>query len=290
MRRFFVSSDIHGFFDEWQASLQEAGFEKENPDHVLIVLGDIFDRGEKPREVLSFLKSLPPERRILVWGNHEDLFLELAFRRAPYDYDISNGTYGTVKSFFDGNYDEMIENFRKENPYPINDPEAYPAWRAKNTSFFNATEEMLYNGPGVNEAIEFLTSKDWVYYYETEHYIFVHSFIPLIEVDGEEQYEPRWRNANHKKWKEATWGCPWMKYKNGLFEPEEKNGKTLVVGHWHTSDFYNNLDYLNEPEKKLTIRENPIYRSPKFPGLIGLDACTALTHKVNVLVLNEDEL
>lgn len=65
----------------------------------------------------------------------------------------------------------------------------------------------------------------------------------------------------------------------------------LVCGHWHTSQFYNDLLYKDEPDKQLNIHtQNPIFQSEKYPGLIGLDACTVLTRKVNVLVINEEDL
>ena len=31
--KYFVSSDIHGFFDEWQSALNEKGFDLNNPEH-----------------------------------------------------------------------------------------------------------------------------------------------------------------------------------------------------------------------------------------------------------------
>jgi hypothetical protein len=39
----------------------------------------------------------------------------------------------------------------------------------------------------------------------------------------------------------------------------------------------------------MNLDTNPIYKSNKY-DIIGLDACTVLSHKVNILVLNEDEL
>ena len=96
-------------------------------------------------------------------------------------------------------------------------------------------------------------------------------------------YDANWRDASHKDFENATWGCPWKLAKAGL----NKTGKTIVCGHWHTSDFFNNL-------KKLKVKynlyeNNPIFISKRYK-LIGLDACTAATNKINVLVLNEDEL
>ena len=76
------------------------------------------------------------------------------------------------------------------------------------------------------------------------------------------------------------WGCPWKKEKEGL----NQTGKTIVCGHWHTSDFFNNLLGENRP-----ITDNPIFKSDKY-NLIGLDTCTVVTYKVNMLVLDEEEL
>ena len=47
MKKYFVCSDIHGFYKEWMSSLDEVGFDINNNEHILIVLGDIFDRGRE---------------------------------------------------------------------------------------------------------------------------------------------------------------------------------------------------------------------------------------------------
>ena len=45
--KYFVSSDIHGFFDEWQNALTDKGFDLNNPEHKIILCGDLFDRGSQ---------------------------------------------------------------------------------------------------------------------------------------------------------------------------------------------------------------------------------------------------
>lgn len=290
MKTYFVCADIHGFYDEWMDDLSFAKFDVKNPDHILIVLGDIFDRGPRPDKVLQFLLDLPRERRILIRGNHERLLLDLVFRRSPFSYDISNGTYDTLQAFCVEDVNSQIEAFQEAHPYPVGQPNLIPSWREKNRLFFDCIEDILYKNEAINKVVDFLTSDDWVYYFETPHYIFVHAFIPLIQGAERDFYDPNWREASESRWNDATWLCPWSKYKDGCFEEEEKKGKKLVVGHWHTSDFYNNLDYKGMPEMRLPQRINPIYRSEKYPGLIGLDACTVLSHRVNVLVIREDEL
>ena len=91
-QRFVVISDVHGFYDEMITALNEVNFNPETD--FLISLGDNFDRGPKNKKVMDYLMAL--ERKVLVRGNHEDLFEDLCHRRYPYQYDVSNGTYDAV--------------------------------------------------------------------------------------------------------------------------------------------------------------------------------------------------
>ena len=58
-------------------SLTDAGFDVNNENHILVILGDIFDRGTEPIQMYNFLKEFPRDRRILIRGNHEYLLKEL---------------------------------------------------------------------------------------------------------------------------------------------------------------------------------------------------------------------
>ena len=149
----------------------------------------------------------------------------------------------------------------------------------------------IYEGK-IKEILDWIYSDEWVNYYETNDYIFVHSWIPVEEhIDfnkslacgmiiktGVDTYREDWRNATQTEWEDAMWPCPWKRAKEGL----NKTGKTIVCGHWHTSDFYNNL---TKQEKK-DINHNPIFKSKRYK-LIGLDTCTVVTHKVNVFIFEE---
>ena len=288
MKTYFVSSDIHGFFKEWQNALKDAGFDINNNEHILILLGDLFDRGKEPWEIYTFIKSLPNERTILIKGNHEYLLLELVKRRFPFHNDYSNGTYYTLISLYK---DPVLEQRKwiDDNLGKYDRDELFD----KSREIIRKTESELYCNEKIKEIVEWINSPRWMNYYELGKYIFVHSFIPLVGITGvysDEKYGkyyPGWRDeTSDAMWEAATWGCPYRHYLLGHFKEEEEKGKILVCGHWHTSDFYNNLLYENEPEKILDIKKsNPIFVSDKYPGLIGIDACTALTKKVNVLVL-----
>ena len=294
MKKYFVCSDIHGFYDEWLISLKKAGFDRENPKHILIILGDLFDRGDKPWEVYQYIISLPEDRVILVKGNHEYLLLELVRRKCALSHDEHNGTYGTLLSLYKDPMEEQTkwihinqEKYRKEN-----NPNLY----SDSNCIYDEVEKKLYDNDKINQIVEWIKSPRWINYYELGKYIFVHSFIPLKGIDNIYKiekagiYYPNWRKENNQiLWEMATWGCPYRRYLDGSFDEELKNGKVLVCGHWHTSDFYNVLEYGGR--KKIDIRiENPIYKSDKHPGIIALDACTALTGKVNILIIDESEI
>jgi serine/threonine protein phosphatase 1 len=120
-----------------------------------------------------------------------------------------------------------------------------------------------------------------VNYVELKQHIIVHSFVPLKNLDGLPMYytrnrkfaiDPDWRYAHASSWEEARWGNPFQLAAQG-FLPE----KTLVFGHWSTYD-QRPRDYEGED------LFDPIYGD----GYIGIDATTALSGKVNVLIL-EDE-
>lgn len=40
----FVSSDIHSFYDEWQKALVDSGFDNSNNMHGIIVCGDLLPK------------------------------------------------------------------------------------------------------------------------------------------------------------------------------------------------------------------------------------------------------
>jgi hypothetical protein len=131
-----------------------------------------------------------------------------------------------------------------------------------------------------------------IYYFETKNYIFVHSWIPCkakynYDIDSSKpwylydktyEYRKDWRAANEAEWEEARWGNPFKFAKEGL----NKTGKTIVFGHWHTS--WPRAYYEGQPE----FGEGADFRPYFGDDIIGLDACTAHTGKVNVLVIEDD--
>lgn len=251
MPKFFVISDIHSYFDEMKKALDDTGFDPNNEDHWLVSCGDEWDRGTKPVEVMKYLCGLP--RKIIVRGNHTDLFVECCERGYPEYHDYSNGTVDTI-----------------ERIGIIDDTE----W------FETACNKAL--------ARTHIFLEEMVDYFETKNYIFVHGWIPLLCDDSLPKhytrgrlfkFNPEWRTASKYEWEQARWHNGMQMAARG-FKPD----KTVVCGHWHCS--YGHMTKDGTPEFGDGANFEPFYGD----GVIAIDRCTAYTGEVNVLVLEDEFL
>ena len=239
--KYFVSADIHGFFNEWQAALQEKGFDINNPEHKIIICGDMFDRGKQPKQIIEFILA-NKDKVILIRGNHEDLMQEMIERNSTTYGDLINGTAYTV-------VDLCSE------------------WQV---SEFNLPK--IAKETGLQEVLDMCID-----YYETEHYIFVHGWIPIIE--NRYLYDSEWRKARKERWQKARWLNPVEMYR---YEIYEKN-KTVVCGHWHCSALWHEQN--SDKYEEFGEKEN--FEPFITKNMIALDTCTVHTKKVNVVVLED---
>lgn len=260
MPKFFVCSDIHSAYTPWIEALNKAGFDENNPEHKIIVCGDLFDRMDESLQVYDFVKDmLEKDKLIYVLGNHESLMEECILRGYAASHDWHNGT---AKSIID------------------------LAPHAKN--FYDACAV-------VHEKMKPLWAKA-INYFETKNYIFVHGWIPLTCKDNflvyytkyrKFEFNPDWRNAHCSEWEQARWLNGIDMARKGFVEPD----KTVVCGHWHCSyghmmdDMAKNglFDCIDE------FGETAIWEPYYGNGIIAIDRCTAYTGEVNILVI-EDEL
>lgn len=268
--KLFVASDLHSYFTIFHNELKAKGFEENNPDHLLIICGDVFDRGSESVQMYEYLNSLT--NVILVRGNHEDLLEEMLIRGYGESHDISNGTTRTVSDLLD------LTGTNPDNIYDI----------------CKEVKKIVY---------PFLDK--YVTYFETKNYIFVHGWIPCDAWDHSVNkpwyqrnrllvYNPDWRNSNDAEWYSARWvnGIS-AGYKNHITEP----GKTIVCGHWHCSTGH----YLKAVGDAINKNQDPwcvpvsefgpdaIWEPFVAEGIMAIDRCTAHTGQCNVVVL-EDEL
>ena len=241
MNKYFVVSDIHGFYNEMITALVEAGFDYDDERHVFICCGDLFDRGPDALKCLRFVNKLPDERKILIRGNHEDLLMDLLNRGYYEWYDYHNRTDDTVRQL------SVLEN-----------DDSYVYFDIKNNIELKQYYNSLHN------------------YYEMGNYIFVHGYIPVIDNGSCPEYRPDWRNASYREFGDAAWLNGYEMYSCGIKE----TGKTIVCGHFHTSYGHHFL-HGDGPEFGEGMNSNIFYED----GFIGLDACTVITGRVNVLVI-----
>ena len=90
-KTYFIISDIHGHYNEMIDSLKLNNYDKNNNTHHLLVLGDMFDRGNQSKEVLEYMYKLKLENKVsIVLGNHESFLIE----------------------FLDGNYSRALFNMK----------------------------------------------------------------------------------------------------------------------------------------------------------------------------------
>ena len=286
MKKYFVASDIHSFFSIFKKALDNNGWDINNSEHILIVLGDIFDRGDDTLKLYQFLRAIPKERRILIRGNHEYLLKALVNRQKFYDHDISNGTLASLLQLNNFWYDNFsIKYFLYAEPN---------GW----DHIYDCLNK-CWNSKITKECLDWMFGDEWVDYYELGNYIFTHAFIPVDlganpdlfrPIYADLHYIPNWRTADKKAFEEATWGCPWKLFDAGLFDEEIKNNKILVCGHWHASEFHTHYEatehFINIAD---SLKEIPDYTPYIGDNLIALDACTAVSGKVNIIILEEQE-
>ena len=281
--KYFIVSDVHSFCSELKSALWKAGFNKRNKDHTLIVCGDVFDRGSETVELYKFLTSIPKKRCILIKGNHELLYEELLEKSFPESHDFSNHTVDTFCQIAGYSPEILTPKYWRDLgdvPYE----RIQQAWQEIITE--------VKQSP----ITAWLQSDRWKYWHEVGNYIFVHSFIPLKNLDRmpayytynrKFEYFKDWRKtANNFELEDATWGCPYQQYLDGHFKEEAANGKVLVCGHWAVTDFRQHIN-------NKWSEDTGIY---KFENIIGLDCgvwqyrdTKAYYHPQNVLVIDDKD-
>ncbi len=249
--RYYVASDIHGFYTQMISALEEAGYFADPQPHQLLLLGDLFDRGKEALRTQEFLlEQLDKGLLLLVRGNHEDLFQQLVTEDHgfPFAYHLHNGTYDTALQLTGYPEDQALEHRKTFCELGIATP------------FYQRL---------LPEAMNF---------YETEHYVFVHGWVPC-EILGERsvRYMENWRQADPLDWDRARWI-------NGMGAAQQFTvpGKTVVCGHWHTSFGHARLE-----GKGSEFGPDADYSPYRGEGVLAIDACTVRSGRVNVVVLED---
>lgn len=265
--KYFVSGDIHSYFENWMLYLEDAGFELANPEHKIIICGDLFDRGDETLHCFEFVKRLHADNRLVyVRGNHEDLLHECINElKRSMDipmYHINNGTVKTVAQLTGiSQYDILC----------------------------NCYDKNVFNEK-TSEVLEFI-DQNAVDCFELGKYIFVHGWVPC-DSDDKNIYNARKKVTLADQ---TTWDCKWnsARWLNGMDcwnQGAILEGKTVVCGHWHTSWGHHRFHGMKEEWPNLSIKGARNSFKPFIEdGIIALDGCTAYTGLVNVVVFEVDD-
>lgn len=252
--KYFIVSDVHGFYTYMKEALDKAGYDPKNEDHFFISCGDLFDRGSQANECLDYVTSLPQERRIFVEGNHEDMLIDLITQeRGPQSCDLHNGTLDTIVQL---SHSESIHDFifHMDETFHV---------LSKNEKLCTYLSELKN-------------------YYEIKDYVFVHGWIPTDEYCL--NLYSNWRDAKEIDWDTARWSNGFAEWEKGNYEEK----KAIVCGHWYTAYAHAKYHHVGvDFQDAHGDYSNCCLDIFQDKGIIGIDACTALSHKVNVLVIEE---
>lgn len=238
-KRLFAVSDIHGHYQELVKALHEAGFDEQDPDHVFLSCGDLFDRGNENRKVYDYIRSL--ERKILVRGNHDERLVRIMRERRVKPADHHNRTLITLREFFGEDCVDEYDNVHLDG--------------------CEAT---------IAELTDFVASM--CDFFETEHFVFVHGWIPTVLRGDLPCVTPDWRNADDEAWYEARWS-PWPKM---YAAKATLAGKTIVCGHRCTR-------YAAAFDPTRAEDDDSMFRAE---GIAVLDAGTIESKRIHVLVVD----
>lgn len=192
------------------------------------------------------LELLEKDELILIRGNHEDLFVDLVNK------DRGRPLRHHVSN---GTFDTAIQL----TGFSLGDA------LERNLFFAAVARETLYYRKIIPAAVD---------YFETGHYVFVHVWIPCIQTEEGYAYDPDWREADAEDWRRARWY-------NGMEAALScREEKTILCGHWHCSYGHARIEKAG-PEYGPGADYSPYCA----PGIIALDACTALSGMINVITL-----
>ncbi len=271
-KKLFFCSDLHGYYLTFREAIDKAGFNPKDESHLLVILGDLFDRGCASSDIYKYVRKLESRGKAYVLNGNHGLFL-IKFLQKQYDTSAWN--------YFHNGLDETIGDLlHQSKPF-----EKYCLHYHLNKNYINsetfckwqdvAAAAINNHYPGM---LEWLKTRPK--YFESKHYIGVHGAID-VNVDD-------WHEPNCKRWVYKNWDM--LDFDDGSFFGSEINNtdKTVIIGHFGTSELRRIY-----AKSGIISKDNPdndydiLYRDDG--KVIAIDGTTVISEQVNVLVV-EDEM
>lgn len=263
LNKYFVFSDVHGEYGALLQGLEKAGYDKNDPTHKLVSLGDAFDRGPDSRKIYEYLTN---RNAIMVKGNHDVMFQEYLEKGMDGEFVLfnilHNGLGATIQSF-------------GRMPNDVFSVKAYD--EARRNFNYSSVLRTIQNMP---------------IFYETSSFVFVHAGI-----------DPRRQNWKETDDNFALWDIDYsheaVPNANKIVvighhhaSKVRENGKAAGYGDYDLKTASYTINHFDEHGNKPTARfryygnedENRPYVNN---NKIAIDGMTNLTGKVNILVVED---
>ena len=259
LNKYFIFSDTHGEYDALIEALRAAGYEENNPHHILVSLGDLFDRGARSVEIYRYLQG---RNHIAVKGNHDVMFQEYLEKGMDGEYVLfnilHNGLGATISSF--AGVMENVFNVEALNKIRKTINSNVLKW-LQNMPLYFETQNFIFCHAGVNPYITNWKDTD-------EHYILW---------DIEDSAEPIMSTSkmvmigHHHAFRVKK-------------QMEDKGYKPTVLSKTNYSIFVDG----HKVHKTFKVFGNTDEHAPVcYRNKIAIDGCTNLTGKVNVVVVED---
>lgn len=265
-KKYFLCSDIHSDFKALQEALKEHQFDIDNPQHILVVAGDIFDRGSESVALYEFLKDLCDKNRaIVLQGNHHQMFIDFLENKnlhlCSFNY-VRNGMKHTVADFLHRTepWDTyIILKYSDQEQHDMTNED----WNREWAGFVERSAKEINDE--YPELLPWL--KSLPHYLELKNTIVTHGMIDCHSED--------WHNPDIK-WED----CHWAKPHEAAFM-RNSTGKHVYLGHIDSETI---REVWNEPKGNYELYTR------QSGDVTYLDSCTIYTHKVNMVVVEDEEI
>lgn len=131
----------------------------------------------------------------------------------------------------------------------------------------------------LDKVLKFIDNNS-IYYYELDDYIFCHAGLPLKLIYEDEK--PKLvinKQASDQDFQMHTWDNPFDNWEHDIYPSD----KTMVVGHWGTVE----ANYLYHNKGSGKYDKNGCFDTFIDKNIVALDTTTALSHKVNIYVIEK---
>ncbi len=213
MKKYFLFSDVHAMYDKLMDGLFDAGFEVNDPSHIVVSLGDLLDRGDQGHSVILFIESMIEKDRIVgVIGNHDMFLLDLLhgnYQNTFFNIQY-NGFGKTVNIVYKSGYHDVYNNVDKLN-------EVAHKFKIRYHTYVKWLESLPH-------------------YLEFDKHVLVHGAI----------------NFNLNNWRNTTKQFAVWNYQSRLSIPIDFE-KTIIVGHELTRRILGNRDDIIKNKQLMMI-------------------------------------